>query len=130
MGAMFMSGITDLLFSLVSVVTAGLILAGGVVAFRAVRGGAATLLMVGGGLSLLNNLVWLGFVVGRVAGVWDFGSSGVRAMFDVMRFGGTLAILMVAVAILMLGIVLANSRRQIQALEQMVATRSESGEVQ
>lgn len=101
---------------------------GGIVAFRAVRGGAAVVLIAGGGLSLVSNLVWMGFTVGRIAGLWDYGFPGMQVMFAVMRFGGTLSMLMIAVGVLMLGFVLAGTRRQIQAMEQMLAMRSEEGE--
>ena len=122
MGVMAASGqLLNVLFGLVSVLTGGLFLVGGVLAFRAVRNGGSILLMVGAALALLCSVFWLVFNVTQMSGVMNFDSEFVRIGLPIVRFASTLGWLMMAVGVVMLSFVLGSLRRQTKALESIVA---------
>lgn len=107
----------DILFSLASLLTGGLMLVAGVAAVISLRGFASVVFLVGTIMGFINGLVWIVFPFLQGSGGWEPGGSFIM----VLRVFGTFSWMVTAVGVLMVVFVAVGLRRQNQALESIMA---------
>lgn len=120
-GSMRSVSILNLLFSSLGVLAPILILIGGVVAFRAMRNAGSILLIAGAVSGAVSRILSVLLPFWMSSANFNPGSSLFRVAYPAVTIFGMMGWLMIGIGVLMLGFVLASMRRQMEALESIVA---------
>ncbi len=107
----------DIVFSLASLLEAGLMVVAGVVAVLSLRNLASAVLLIGTILGLFNTIGWMVYPYIERAAEWLPGSR----FFLMMRLFGTFSWMLTAIGLLLVVFMAAGLRRRNQALESIVA---------